>query len=286
LLRILNYIDIDCGPNGDCSDPVLKARKAFKGIFEAALIKARNITLNKDKSLKTEEKIKILSKKCSGTFDNTEKMNVICQASYFLFILGHENNPANFINEIEQNITRNLLETNFFKEMSSTRIKTQIVDKFFNYTSLNQFREPIKSSIANKTNQNQFNWTCSVTTCNESISSSFKLHNTLALLTSRVTKLGTLMVWSDSYKEVSAYLKEIYSKLGKGTSRIDVMDLAMALTPDGFNDQPKEDFNKFKTFDQRTNSCWPGVYFHQHFTSSFLCTKVFLKLFSTYRLSL
>ena len=151
--------------------------------------------------------------------------------------------------------------------MNSTNIRTQIVDKFLNYTTLKQVREPIKSQIDIKTNLNQFNWTCSFSTskCDESVSSSYKLHFMLTLLTSRVTKLGTLMVWSDSYKEVSAYLKQIYSKLGKGTSDIDVIDLAMAFTPEGFTDQPKEDFKKFETFDQRSKSCWPGVTFiHMH----------------------
>ena len=250
-LRILNYIDIDCGPNGECSESVSKSRKAFKGIFDAAWIKARNITDSKVNS--TEGKRTILSQKCSGTFDDAIKTNVICQAAYFLFILGQENNTTK---EIEQNITKYLLESNFFKEMNSTSIRTQIVDKFLNYTALKQ----IKSQFENKT---KFNWTCSVSTskCDESVSSSYKLHFMLTLLTSRVTKLGTLMVWSDSYKEVSAYLKQIYSKLGKGTSDIDVIDLAMAFTPEGFTDQPKEDFKRFETFDQRSKSCWPGVTF-------------------------
>jgi hypothetical protein len=197
-----------------------------------------------------EEKRNILSKKCWGKFDETNKRNVICQSSYFLFILGQENKIN--INEIELNITKHLMETNLFKEMNSTSIIVQIIDKFLNYTIVNQLREA---------NQSQFNWTCLISkpNCNESLSTSYKLHYWITLLTSRVTKLGTLMAWSNSYNVVSAYLKQIYSKLGNGTSEIDVIDLAMALTPEGFTDQDKGDFKKFETFDQKSNACWPGI---------------------------
>ena len=72
--RILNYIDIDCGPNGNCPEHAAQARKDFKPIFIAAWDRAltkigsginQNITL-----YKTSNQSLYMSKKCPHSLMN------------------------------------------------------------------------------------------------------------------------------------------------------------------------------------------------------------------------
>jgi len=56
----------------------------------------------------------------------------------------------------------------------------------------------------------KIDWNCSVHNCIHILSLTYKFFHKISALTSRVTKLGTLLVWSNSYTQAADYLKTIY----------------------------------------------------------------------------
>ena len=66
VFRILNYIDIDCGPSGDCPKDVEKARQCFRPVFIAGWKRAmKNIESGASKNITN-----YMNRKCPENLKN------------------------------------------------------------------------------------------------------------------------------------------------------------------------------------------------------------------------
>ncbi len=77
----------------------------------------------------------------------------------------------------------------------------------------------------------KIDWNCSVHNCIHILSLTYKFFHKISALTSRVTKLGTLLVWSNSYTQAADYLKTIYDKMSLKSRNIALDELVLALSP-------------------------------------------------------
>ena len=217
--RVLNFIDIDCGPLGNCTDDITKTRNDFRGVFEAGWNKI-NKNLEKIDNMTAAEIAQSLKKRCPGGFSyqqNSKNTN-LCQSTFLLFKLGHENTDKSLF--IHRNITNGLLNTNLFKEMSlidfENKITLRLLKEVSNFTKL----EAIK-----------INWNCTAPNCTLILASSYKFFYKISALTSRVTKLGTLLTWSNSYDQAADHLKTVYDKMSMETANVALGQLVLALAP-------------------------------------------------------
>ena len=216
---MLNFIDIDCGPLGNCSAEITQTRKNFTGLFEAGWNK---IIERLKRTNKTETVItKSLKKLCPENFEypNNIKNTTLCLSTFLLYKLGLEN--ADKANIISTNITNELIKSNLFKEMTLNDIKDQITLKVLEETNI--------STNTNLTDI-KINWTCSVQNCQSILDLSYKFFYKIFALTSRVTKLGTLMIWSDSYIQARGLLTNVYTKMNNKTTNVELDNLVLALT--------------------------------------------------------
>ena len=217
---MLNFIDIDCGPLGNCSAEVTKTRKNFTSLFEAGWNK---IIERLKKTNKTETEItKSLQKLCPENFDyqNNIKNASICLSTFLLYKIGLEN--VGKANLISTNITNELIKSNLFKEILLNDFKNQITLRLLNETNI--------STNTNLTDI-KINWTCTLQiNCQLILDSSYKFFYKISALTSRVTKLGTLLVWSDSYSQARGFLKNVYTKMTNQTTNVELDNLVLALT--------------------------------------------------------
>lgn len=215
----MNFIDIDCGPLGNCSTEIAKARKNFTGLFQAGWNRVND---NLEKSNKTDTEITMsLKKLCPDdlmnqlTTDNIKAL--LCLSTYFLFKMGLENKEKAI--NISNNITNELIKTNFFKKMHLNDFKNKITLKIENETNITELgHQNIK-----------INWTCNVN-CQSILNLSYKFFYKISALTSRVTKLGTLLVWSDSYNQAREFLKSVYNKISNQTTNVELDNLVLALS--------------------------------------------------------
>ena len=217
---MLNFIDIDCGPLGNCSAEVMKTRNKFIGLFEAGWNKI-NARLNETNKTDTEI-TKSLKKLCPENFEfqNNIKNASICLSTFLLYKIGLENVGKAIL--ISANITNELIKSNLFKEIQLNDFKDQITRRLLNETNISTNTKLIDITI---------NWTCTVkNNCQLILDSSYKFFYKISALTSRVTKLGTLLVWSDSYSQVGAYLKAVYDKMSNQTTNVRLDNLVLALT--------------------------------------------------------
>lgn len=76
-------------------------------------------------------------------------------------------------------------------------------------------------------------------------------------LTSRVTKLGTLVAWANAFDLVDGYLMTIHKRLTGLDTNIK-FDQLIKMTDPTLDKYNKDDHNKVKFLDQRSPNCWPG----------------------------
>ncbi len=204
---------------GNCTYDIAKTRNDFKDVLETGWNKL-NKNLEKIDTKTTTEIIESLKKRCPEALSylQNNKNTNLCQSTFLLFKLGHENiNKSQFINE---NITNNLLKTNLFKEIPLIDFKNQIT-----------FR--LLKELNNSTNleKMKIDWNCTASNCKLILALSFKFFSKMSALTSRVTKLGTLLLWSNSYDQAADYLKTIYDKMAMKTTNVALNELVLALAP-------------------------------------------------------
>jgi len=204
---------------GNCTDDVAKTRNDFKGVFEAGWNKFNN-NLRKIDTKTATEIIASLKKRCPEdlSYQQNDKNTNLCQSTFLLFTLGLETtNKSLFIN---QNITKELLKTNLFKEMKLIDFKNQITLRLLKEHNNSTNLEAMK-----------IDWNCTASNCKLILASSYKFFYKISALTSRVTKLGTLLIWSNSYDQAADYLKTIYDKMAMKTTNVPLNELVLALAP-------------------------------------------------------
>jgi len=214
---MLNFIDIDCGPMGNCSAEIIQTRKNFTGLFDAGW---KKITERLNKTNKTDTEItKSLQNLCPENFKYQDNLKnaTICLSTFLIYKMGLENEYK--ANIISTNITNELIKSNLFKEIP-----------------LDDFRKKITLMLLKETNiytnlaEIKMNWTCNIQNCQSVLDISYKFFYKTSTLTSRVTKLGTLLVWSNAYSQAGDYLKAVYDKMSNQTTNVQLDDLVLTLT--------------------------------------------------------
>jgi len=214
---MLNFIDIDCGPMGNCSAEIIQTRKNFTGVFDAGW---KKITKKLNKTNKTDTEItKSLLKLCPENFKYQDNLKnaTICLSTFILYKIGLENEYK--ANIMSTNITNELINSNLFKEMRLNDFKNQIALRLLNETNISTNLADIK-----------MNWTCTIQNCQSILDITYKFFYKISALTSRVTKLGTLLVWSDAYNQAGPYLKTVFDKMSNQTTNVQLDELVLALT--------------------------------------------------------
>ena len=141
--RILNYIDIDCGPIGECPDHVLTSRRDFKTIFERAWTKTvGNLQRKTFSAEKMKEKIE---QKCFKEGTMSKKSYLICKSTFLLFTLANGNLQKS--QNLAETILQNLTKVNLFKEIRPKELNEIVVSR-------------IEKEINFSSNFVDFNWTC------------------------------------------------------------------------------------------------------------------------------
>ena len=243
LSRVLNFIDVDCGPEGHCPDHVIKARsfQSFRMIFEAAWNKTlAKIRKNLDVSDIVDVKDFLVRSCGNKTWSNGKKLMqkiLICKATFFFNILSNENQHK--AEEIENVLIKNLFDKSLFKGLSESELNGLIVSK-------------IESLVKNESLE-MFDWDFRNVTATKMAA---KLFFELSAITYRVTKLGTLMVWSDSYHLVEDFFKTLLGKMDNYVqAEVGPNDLTAALSPEFFNDLPKKEINRVGELDSNSKLC-------------------------------
>ena len=246
----MNYIDIDCGPEGKCPDHVIKARNfpSFRGDFETAWNKvSSNIG---SKLTNSDACMAILNRHCgnkphlsAATSVSQRKKNLICTAAYYIHVLSKENHQK--AEEMKKMVVDTLVKENLFKELSIEELSNMIVAK-------------IESPIKNKS-YDMFVWDFK-DNIGSMIAATFFLE--VSAITYRVTKLGTLMTWSDTYPLVSEFLKALLTKLNREDQvEVDPNDLMMTLSFKDYIDSKSLNSSSITcpgSLDHRqSNSCVP-----------------------------
>jgi hypothetical protein len=220
----------------------LKAREDFKAVFNAAWTKTVDNIENK--TFPAEKMGASMNKACDKSMTNTSNSYLTCKAAFLIFTLANENLKKS--QNLSETLLQHLTQVNLFKGIKPTQMKENIISRILREINLSA-------------NFVEFNWTCADIKCNESYKLSFQFFFKLSAITSRVTKLGTLMVWSNSYPSVSDFLKNVINKIAKTKTELGPNEIVGAFSPEGFTDLTKENVDKYELFDQTTKFCWPNA---------------------------
>jgi len=244
--RVLNYIDIDCGPVGQCPDHATRARSfpSFRAIFEAAWKKT---TSRIEAKIAGDDDVDVgdfLVKRCSNKTwptayrpERPDKKGLICQASFFIHLLSKDDFQK--AEDLKRALLKNLFDQSLFKEVSLKELNGSVVYE-------------LESSLKNGSYE-MFDWNLKDRTA---IKMAAKFYFELSAITYRVTKLGTLMVWSDSYHHVADFFKTILGKLdGDVQSGFGPDDLMKVLSPKSFTDLRPEEIERVKILDSNSSLC-------------------------------
>ena len=220
----------------------MKARSDFRSVFDTAW----------NKTIKTVDESKpdlsSFRQNCSNSKSYSKKIqaDLLCIAAGLMFRLSLSNTSKS--DEVVRNITRTLARGHPFVNMTVDRMSTDIVGKIETELDI--------ASVSNETIS--LNMVCPDTmldNCNRALTDAMKFYFKIGALTSRVTKLGTLMVWADAYDLVKYYFNELGKRMAPDATDIDFKELIMRLSSDQYSDNPKSNFEKIKIYDQTSSMC-------------------------------
>ena len=220
----------------------MKARNDFQNVFDSAW----------NKTIKTVDESKpdlsIFRKICSNNKPYSKKIKAdqLCIAAGQMFSLALSNKSKS--EEVVKNIIGSLARGHPFVNMTVAQMNKDILGKIEKELSI--------VSASNETIS--FNMVCPDTVldnCNRALTDAMKFYFKIGALTSRVTKLGTLMVWADAYDLVKDYFNELGKRMAPDAKDIDFKELIMRLSSDQYSDNPKSDFEKIKINDQTSPMC-------------------------------
>ena len=245
--RVLNFIDIDCGPDGRCPDHATKARSfpSFRSIFEAAWNKTTTNIRSKITDIGDVNDVReVLVQRCgnktwpgAGQSSSHTKKALICKAAFFIHLLSKENPKK--AEETEKILIKNLFDQSLFKELSQAELNNSIVSRI--------------ESLVGDRNVEMFAWDFENVAATKMAA---KFFFELSAITYRVTKLGTLMAWSDSYHLVTDFFDTIMGRLeGAGQAEVSPNDLMKALSPESYNDAPVQEIEQAWQLDSKSNRC-------------------------------
>ena len=97
--------------------------------------------------------------------------------------------------------------------------------------------------------------------CHFRITQTFQLLFQMLALTSRVTKLGTLVAWADAHDQVNSYLMSLHRRLTGLDTKIRFDEL-VKMVDATLDKNKKDDSLEIQNWDQRSQSCWPNLASH------------------------
>ena len=220
----------------------MKARSDFRSVFDTAW----------NKTIKTVDESKpdlsSFRQNCSNSKSYSKKIqaDLLCIAAGLMFRLSLSNPSKS--DEVVRNITGTLARGHPFVNMTVDRMSTDIVGKIETELGI--------ASVSNETIS--LSMVCPDTVldnCNRALTDAMKFYFKIGALTSRVTKLGTLMVWANAYDLVKGYFNELGKRMAPDSTDIDFKDLIMRLSSDQYSDIPKPEHEKIKNYDQTSPMC-------------------------------
>lgn len=187
---------------------------------------------------------KSLMKKCE--YGIPQLRNQICNASFLLFTLTQNN--LSVARKLELSSWEYVINNNLFKVQNLSNFNKEVIDKL---------QYDVGPALKNTT----YNWNCAnsnVSYCADSINMTYTFLHKLLPLTSRVTKLGTLVAWADAFDDVADFLLKVHQRL-TGLETYTRFDQLVKISDPTLDKYAKDEAESIKYLDERGNSCWPNT---------------------------